>query len=301
MTQNVKSILGPMRVPFLILTPACVLLGAGTAFWVTHQLNLAYLIIVLVGAVSAHISVNALNEYFDFRSGLDLQTARTPFSGGSGTLPAQPEAARSALITGLVTLAITAAVGLFFLAVRGWMILPLGLMGLFLIFTYTFWLLRNPFASLIAPGLGFGVLMVMGTDFALTGQYSWTAFIASLTPFFLVSDLLLLNQFPDVEADRMVRRRHYPILIGRRASSMIYVGFLAGAYLAIVLGVALSLLPAWALLGLLTVVLAVPAARTAYQYADDIQRLVPAMGQNVLINILTPILMAVGLIVAGLQ
>jgi 1,4-dihydroxy-2-naphthoate octaprenyltransferase len=301
MTQNVKSILGPMRVPFLILTPACVLLGAGTAFWVTHQLNLAYLIIVLVGAVSAHISVNALNEYFDFRSGLDLQTARTPFSGGSGTLPAQPEAARSALITGLVTLAITAAVGLFFLAVRGWMILPLGLLGLFLIFTYTFWLLRNPFASLIAPGLGFGVLMVMGTDFALTGQYSWTAFIASLTPFFLVSDLLLLNQFPDVEADRMVRRRHYPILIGRRASSMIYVGFLAGAYLAIVLGVALSLLPAWALLGLLTVVLAVPAARTAYQYADDIQRLVPAMGQNVLINILTPILMAVGLIVAGLQ
>jgi 1,4-dihydroxy-2-naphthoate octaprenyltransferase len=299
MSKNAKSILGPMRVPFLILTPACVLLGAGTAFWVTHQFNVLYFIIVLVGAVCAHISVNALNEYFDFRSGLDLHTIRTPFSGGSGTLPAQPGAARSALITGLVTLAITALVGMFFLLIRGPAILPLGLLGVFVIYTYTFWLLRNPVASLIAPGLGFGILMVMGAYFAMTGKYSWSAFIASLTPFFLVSDLLLLNQFPDVEADRMVERRHFPIL-GRQASSKIYVGFLAGAYLAIVIGVLLKLLPAWALLGLLTLTLAIPAGRTAYQSADNIPGLVPAMGQNVLINILTPLLMAVGLFVTGI-
>ena len=298
--QTMQSILGPMRPPFLILTPACVVLGTGAAFWSTHQFNLGYFLIVLIGAVCAHISVNALNEYFDFRSGLDMRTARTPFSGGSGTLPAQPSAANSALVTGLVTLGITALVGVFFLVVRGWWILPLGLLGLVVIYTYTVWLLRNPLASLVAPGLGFGILMVMGTYFALTGAYSWTAFVASLTPFFLVSNLLLLNQFPDVEADTAVHRRHFPILIGRRKSSLIYIGFLAGAYLAIVVGVLLGVLPVWALLGLLTLVLAIPAGRTAYQSADDIPHLIPAMGQNVMINILTPLLEGIGLVIAGL-
>ena len=46
------------------------------------------LILALAGGLLAHISVNALNEYLDFTSGLDLTTLRTPFSGGSGTLPA---------------------------------------------------------------------------------------------------------------------------------------------------------------------------------------------------------------------
>ena len=95
-------------------------------------------------------------------------------------------------------------------------------------------------------------------------------------------------------------RRHYPILIGRRKSSLIYAAFLAGAYLSIIAGVLLHLLPGWALLGLLTIFLAVPAARTAYIMADDPPHLAPAMGQNVLINILTPTLMAAGLFIAGM-
>ncbi len=299
MSLDSKTVLGPMRLPFLILTPACVLVGAGTAFWSTGQFQLGLFLIVLLGAVCAHISVNALNEYFDFRSGLDLRTKRTPFSGGSGTLPAQPGAARTALATGLITLAITAAVGIYILILRGWAILPLGLLGIVVIYTYTVWLLRSPIGSLVAPGLGFGTLMVMGTHFALTGEYSWSAFVASLTPFFLVSNLLLLNQFPDKEADETVNRRHYPILIGRKASALIYTAFLAGAYLAIIAGVLLNLLPAWALLGLLTLPLAFMAARTAIQYADDIPHLMPALGQNVLINILTPLLLAIGLFIAG--
>ena len=150
---------------------------------------------------------------------------------------------------------------------------------------------------MIAPGLGFGTLMVMGTHFVLTGAYGWTAFVASLVPFFLVSDLLLLNQFPDVEADRSVGRRHYPIVIGRPASALIYGAFLLGAYLAIGLGVWLGYLPVPCLIGWATLALAVPAFRGAYRYAGDMPRLLPAMGFNVILNILTPLLVAIGLFV----
>jgi 1,4-dihydroxy-2-naphthoate octaprenyltransferase len=288
-----------MRLPFLVLPPACVLLGVGTAVWSQGQINVWYAILAFVGAVAAHISVNALNEYYDFKSGLDLRTRPTPFSGGSGTLPANPEAARSALITGLVALGLAAAIGILFLFVWGWRLLPLGLPGLFVVFAYTNWITRSPLLCLIAPGLGFGLLMVMGTDFVLTGHYSWPAFFASLVPFFLVSNLLLLNQFPDVEADESVGRRHYPILIGRKSSSLIYGAFLLGAYLSIVAGWALGFLPAWALLGLLTLVIAVPTALGAYRYADDLEKLAPYLGSNVILTVVTPTLAAGGMFIAA--
>ena len=293
------DLFGPMRPGVRVLPPVCVALGAGTAAWTMGSLNWFYVVLAFVGALAAHVSVNALNEYSDFRSGLDLRTTPTPFSGGSGTLAARPAAVNVALATGLVSMATAAAVGLYFLTVWGLGLLPLGLLGLFVIAIYTTTLTHHPFLCLIAPGLGFGTFMVMGTDFVLTGHYSWPAFFASLVPFFLVSNLLLINQFPDVEPDRSVGRRHYPILIGRQRSSLVYAAFLLGAYLSIVAGWALGYLPAAALLGLLTLPLAFVTARGAYRHADQIDRLVPYLARNVLIDILTPALMAVGLFLAA--
>jgi 1,4-dihydroxy-2-naphthoate octaprenyltransferase len=294
-----KQLLGPMRVAFLVLPPACVLLGVATAAWTDGPINVPYLILAFVGALAAHISVNALNEYFDFKSGLDLKTAKTPFSGGSGTLPANPAMARSALNTGLITFALTGLIGLYFSFVRGWALLPLGLVGLAVIFTYTIWITRYPLLCLVAPGLGFGPLMVMGTVFVLTGRYSWTAFIASLVPFFLVSNLLLLNQFPDVEADRSVGRRHLPIVVGRKTSSLVYDAFLLLTYLSIAAGVWLGALPIAGLLGLIPLVLAVPTMVGVYRYAEHLEKLMPYLGLNVLLNIATPVLLAIGLLVAA--
>lgn len=293
--QHIKLLLGPMRLPFLILAPACVLVGLGTALYEQGSVNWGYFVLALIGAISAHISVNAFNEYYDFKTGLDARTQKTPFSGGSGTLQAHPELARATLWTAILTFAITALIGLFFVFVQGWEILPLGLLGLFLLYGYTVWITRVPILCLLAPGLGFGTLMVLGTHFALTGSYSWTAFVASLVPFFLVSDLLLLNQFPDVEADQSIGRRHYPIVLGRQKSGYLYIAFLLGAYAAIVLGVAFGLLPLWSLLGLLTLFLAVQVIRNVIKNAENVPALFPAMAQNVLINLITPVLLAIGL------
>jgi 1,4-dihydroxy-2-naphthoate octaprenyltransferase len=139
--------------------------------------------------------------------------------------------------------------------------------------------------------------MVIGTHVALTGSYSWTAFVASLIPFFLVSNLLLLNQFPDVEADRDVGRRHLPIVIGRRASSLLYVGFLLMAYLSLIWGVYNQYLPQASLVGLATSILAVPASIGSYRYGENVKKLIPSLGINVAINILTPVLVSIGLII----
>ena len=295
--NNYKFLLDPMRLPFLVLTPACVVLGLGTALWTNSQVNWVHFILVLIGALAAHISVNIFNEYFDFKSGLDSKTVRTPFSGGSGRLPKNPEMAGSALLLAWIFLGITAAIGLYFSFVIGLGIIHLGILGVLIIYFYTEWITRYPLLCLIAPGLGFGPLMVMGTNFVLTGGYSWTAFTASLVPFFLVSNLLLLNQFPDVEADQEVGRKHYPVQIGKIKSSRIYLVFLFLPFLVIGAGVLIGLLPLSSLIGFLSILFAVPIARGVLSHAEESEKLIPTLGQNVIINLVTPVLVAVGLFI----
>ena len=168
-------------------------------------------------------------------------------------------------------------------------------MKAFIIFVYTNWITRSPLLCLIAPGLGFGIFMVMGTQFVLTGQYSWTALIASLVPFFLVNNLLLLNQFPDVEADQIIGRKHYPITIGRRKSCHIYIAFLLLPYLALGFGVYTGYLPLASLIGLFTLVMVLPISKGVLQHAENTEKLIPYMGKNVMINIITPVFVALGL------
>jgi 1,4-dihydroxy-2-naphthoate octaprenyltransferase len=297
--KDLKLLLGPMRVDFLYLDVACVLLGASAAAWTHGEINILYLVLAFIGAVCAHIAVNALNEYSDFKSGLDLKTEPTPFSGGSGTLGERPDLAPTVLRVAIACLAITALIGLFFLFVRGWAILPLGLLGLLVIVVYTNWITRYPLLSLIVTGLGFGLLMVTGTYYVLTGEFTGTAIFASLIPFFLGNCLLLLNQFPDVEVDQAVGRRNLPIVIGKQASSIIYGLLLAATYVSMVLGAWPGYLPVASLLGLLTLPLAVITASGVVRYAEDLRNLIKYMGFNVLLNIATPVLMAIGLLLAS--
>jgi 1,4-dihydroxy-2-naphthoate octaprenyltransferase len=162
---------------------------------------------------------------------------------------------------------------------------------------YTPLLTRNSILCLIAPGLGFGVLMVMGTHFALTGTYTWTSFVASLIPTFLVSNLLLLNQFPDIDADRSIGRKHFPIVIGIKASSWLFGLLLVLTYITVIIGIILRLLPIFSALALLTAFLAGRAYRDSRKNAENDSYSVRSMGINVVINVVTPVLLAIGLFI----
>jgi len=293
--QSLAATLGPMRAPFLLLVPVCVALGSATVTYDGHSLDTLRLILVFLGALAAHISVNALNEYEDFKSGLDLQTERTPFSGGTGTLPAIPHKAHYALITGLVALLLVFFIGIFFIQVTGWGIVIPGLAGVSLIVCYTRWITRSPMLCLLAPGVGFGPVMILGIYYALCGDISITAVVASLVPLFLISNLLLMNQFPDWQVDKTFGRNHLLIAWGERAGVIVFGVFLVAAYLTVVLAVWRGVLPIWSTLTLLTGVLAWSVYRGLNRHHRAIPQLIPVMGQNVALSLLTPSLLALGI------
>lgn len=273
--------------------------------WLAHQhgqvLNWADAALATLGALAAHLGTNALNEYADFRSGLDAQTQRTPFSGGSGVLPARPALASVALGMGVAALALSAATGVYFLwrhAAALPILLPLGLVGLVLAGAYTPWITRHPWLCLIAPGLGFGPLMALGTAAVLLGglmaQTAATMGLASLLPFGLANALLLLNQFPDVEADRRAGRRTLPMVLGKEQAWPVLAAQYLLAYGALLATVAARGVPPLALLGLLTLPLAAKTVHHAACHANDTAALLPAMRWNVLLSLATPVLAAAG-------
>ena len=284
------------RPQFLILTPMCVLVGVAAAAYKGFELNPLHVILTLVGAILAHISVNVLNDYFDYRSGIDLATKRTPFSGGSGVLPAGLLEAQQVYLLGLASLVGVGAVGIYFTYEYGWEILPLGILGMLVIYLYTTHITKNPLLCAIAPGLGFGPLMVVGTYFTQTGEYSLTAGLASLVPGFLVSNLLLLNQFPDIEADKVAARRHLPIAFGRQFSARVYAVLMLATYVSLAVAVSFSVLPLTALIGLLALPLAAKTVMGVLKNYDDTEKLLPFLGLNIQVILLTTLLTGVGIL-----
>ncbi|MCU7920941.1 MAG: prenyltransferase [Candidatus Thiodiazotropha sp. (ex Dulcina madagascariensis)] len=289
-------VVGVARPNFLILTPICISLGLASVMLSGSDFQWSLFAVVFVGALMAHISVNALNEYADFQSGLDFKTERTPFSGGSGTLVIQPRLAPYALVIGIASLVITLVCGLYLFQQSGWGLLPIGILGVSIITFYTGWINRHRLLVLIAPGLSFGPLMVVGTHYALAGSYSPLALLLSLIPFFLVNNLLLLNQIPDVEADRSIGRDNYAIAWEPARSAWIYAGFGILAYLVVIAGVVTQQLPVTALLGLLTLGLTYRIFVGVRNYQGDIDRLIPYLGRNVAVTLATPLLVVIGVI-----
>jgi 1,4-dihydroxy-2-naphthoate octaprenyltransferase len=294
--MNPLPVVGVTRPSFLILTPICISLGLASVLLSGHDVAWNLFAVVLLGGLMAHVSVNALNEYTDYQTGLDFKTDRTPFSGGSGTLVIQPRLAPYALGIGVVSLLATLVCGFYLLQQVGWGLLPIGVIGVLIILTYTSWINRHRLLVLVTPGLGFGPLMVVGTHYALTGDYSTTALQLSMIPFFLVNNLLLLNQIPDVEADRSVGRDNFAIAWSTRKSAWLFLIFSILAYLIIVLGVLLGNLPYAALLGLLTAGIAYQTFTGVSAFKGDLQQLIPYLGKNVLLTLATPFLVFLGIL-----
>lgn len=294
-----KVLISVARVNFLTLSLVCVGLAAALSWQQQGTLVWLHVLLVLVMAIAAHISVNAFNEYSDFRSGLDFLTHKTPFSGGSGSLVANPQSAHLALALALVTLAPVILIGLWLAAEVSWNLLLLGIPGVLIIYAYTDHINKLPLLCLLAPGLGFGLLMTLGASWVLAEGVTPGAIVVSVVMTFLVSNLLLLNQFPDVEADRQVGRRHLPIVWGRRKSAYVFAVLHVLSYLVLLSGVIAGWLPVHTLLGLLSAVVLFRLLPGVWRYAQQPEYLSPYLGLNVLLTHLFPLLIIAGLLWAA--
>jgi len=287
------------RPQFLLLSVVLVLLGTAIA---RHEgcFDLLKFVLTLLGLLLAHSSVNVLNDYFDYKSGIDLETTRTPFSGGSGVLPDGLLKPKGVYIYGVGCLMAALVIGIYLTIISGWQLLPLILLGGPVIYFYTSHLTKW-LAGEFWAGLGLGTLPVLGTYFVQTGHYSAEAFVASLAPGFLTANLLLLNEFPDVEADKKGGRYNLVIALGPKKAGRLYAGLMVMTYLCIIGGVALKLMPPASLVSLASIPFALKAISVTFKHYDNIQELIPALKANVITVLSTNALVALGYFLSGPQ
>lgn len=292
---GLKEFTSVARAPFLLLPPTLVAAGAAAAAW-DGSFSWARTLLALIGLVSLHMAVNILNEWSDMRTGIDLETERTPFSGGSGTLPAGGMGSKTALVFGLFCSGIGLAIGLWFLSKVGWILLPIMLAGAVSVLTYTDVLARFGVGE-IAAGFGLGAGSVIGAALVQGGGWSNAAMAASIPAFFMTFNLLLLNEFPDEEADRGGGRRNLVILLGRKTAAWIYVVAGLATPAALIVAVILGVLPALCLVAILPSLLLVKPVQWAV--SDPSKPVpIPALGANVAWNLATNALVALTLIAA---
>ncbi len=293
MLKDTIAALPSIRPPFLLLAPICVLYAASIAVFEHHQLMSLPLVLAIVGAVLSLISVNCFNEYQDKLSGLDDHTQRTPFSGGSGLLQRMPHLAPNVKRIAYSTLSLVFFIGCYFALTIGWYIIPIGLVGLVIIYLYTEYLNRFAFACLIAPGLGLGILVTLGSYFVLTGQIYSTNLLLLFIPFFLINNLLLLNQYPDIDADKAAGRRHFPIRFGVTASNLVYGIFTLPSILTLVYAVVALSLPKMLFLALIPLSLSFISLSAMMKFGAGISQQPKYLAMNVIAANLTPVVILV--------
>ena len=304
----IKTWMAQIRAPFLIL--AVFLVVIGLAFSVKYppdpetSFNWLHAVMLVIGVVLSHVSVNLFNEYSDFKTKIDFNTSRTPFSGGSGMMQSGNTRPENVKTVGIITLLISGAIGIYFAFVSHWMVFVFSVIGAFSVLFYTNFLAKYVLGELFA-GLALGTMVVLGTYVAMTGMpvmpagglFPKEVIWVSIPPGILTSLLLLINEFPDHEADKEGGRKHLVIRFGLKGASYIYTAGMFATFAIIVLVPIIGISSYWIYIALLPLPLGVKAAMTAIRHGDDFGKMVPALGSNVMTVLLTDLLLAVSVFI----
>jgi len=293
-----------LRAPFFTATLVPVCLGAAVAWARAGAFNVWYLLLTLAGAVSLHAGANMTNDYFDHTWGSDEVNTEfaNPFTGGSRLIQMGIVEPRVFLWQGLGFFAVGSLIGLALAITRGLWVLWLGFVGVFSGYFYTappFRLARTGLGELLI-GLNFGPLMVLGSAYVQTQALSWEPVVASLPVMLLIALVVWINQFQDMRADAAVGKNHLVVRLGRRRATAVYGLLLAAVYLSLLAGVLFGGVAPSALLGLLTLPVAVRAYRVARVHYDHPRELAPANAATIQVHLWTGLLITLGYVIEGM-
>lgn len=299
-----KSLIGRLKIwikatrsPFLTATFMPVALGAAISWSEAGRFDILTFLMVLAGVSLLHLAANLCNDYFDHVTKNDwLNKNPTPFSGGSRVIQEGMISPKGILVASLVFFCAGSLVGLWLNHRMGTnVILFLGITGVFLGFFYTALPLKIGYRGIgeIIVGFCFGPLVVMGSYYAQAMGFSWTAFWASIPVGILVALILFINEFPDYEADKMVNKNTFVVLLGKEKAIILFNIFLWLVYIIIAVCAIFRSLPWISLITFLTIPLAFRIMKVSRKNFDKVDELLPANAGTIGLHIMVSFLMSV--------
>ncbi len=165
-----------IRVRFLLTSVIAVMTGLALNWFLNGSIGYFDAILTFAGVMALHASVDLLNDYWDFKRGIDTKTTRTKMSGGTGVLPEGLLKPSSVYRAGIIFLVIGSLIGGYFVITYGILIAIILGFAIVSIYFYS--------TKIVDSGLGEffvavkGSMIVIGTFYIQSGLVNVESILA---------------------------------------------------------------------------------------------------------------------------
>ncbi|MEE0908832.1 MAG: 1,4-dihydroxy-2-naphthoate octaprenyltransferase [Muribaculaceae bacterium] len=220
MKRTIKIWIECARLRTLPVSVAGVIMASGIAV-LYHRFEWLPALLCFAFAVLAQVVSNFANEYYDFRRGTDKKGRVGPRRGVT-----EGDITPGLLLRVTIgTLAVACAVGCGLIPFGGWWLIPVGILIAVFAFAYS----AGPY-PLSYHGLGdvavlvfFGLVPVNLTFYLQAGYFAPLTILASVTIGLMGVNVLLVNNYRDVDDDREAHKRTTVVIFGRKVASAAYL------------------------------------------------------------------------------
>ena len=281
-----------IRVRFLLASAIAVSVGLSINWWQNSQIEPFDAALTFAGVLALHASVDLLNDFWDFKRGIDTKTKRTKMSGGTGVLPEGLLKPTSVYRAGIAFLVIGSAIGGYFVITDGITIAVILGFAILSIYFYS--------TKIVDSGLGEifvaikGSMIVLGTYFIQSEQLTFEAGLGGIVVGSLSALVLFIASFPDHDADKSKGRKTLVIAIGKHKASKMFWAFPVVSFSAIVIGVVINLFPVSVLISMLTIPLMIKSGIGLKRNYDSVDDLFPYMSSTLTFSRVTGLLFVIG-------
>jgi 1,4-dihydroxy-2-naphthoate octaprenyltransferase len=296
--QQIKKILflwsRAIRIKFLLASIIAVTNGIAISYWKTGELDFGYAILTYFGIICLHISVDLLNDYWDFKRGIDTNTKRTKYSGGTGVIPENLINSKLIYCAGVIFLILGGLIGLYFVTIKGIIILILLIFAIISIYFYS--------TNIVNAGLGElfvaikGSMIVLGSYYIQSDQIDLTSIYVGVIIGLLSAVVLLVTSFPDYEADKKSGRRTLVIVMGKENSIKLFITIVTITYAMIIGGSIFNVMTIFSTIALLSLPFAFKAALKLRRF-NETSELVSSMANTIIYSRICGVLLAISFII----
>ena len=230
MKENSKfhSWLLASRPKTLLASVVPVMVGTALAINV-DKFNPLVTLVALVCSLLIQIGTNFTNDLYDFYKGADTVSRKGPVRVLAAGLISVKE-----MKTGIIIAFLSAFIlGLYLVYIGGIIILAIGVLSILAGIAYT----AGPY-PLAYKGLGdifvfmfFGLIGTMGTFYLQANELSLPAFLSSIPVGSLITNILVVNNYRDIETDRIAGKNTLAVKLGKTFTQyqfifLIFVSFI---------------------------------------------------------------------------
>ena len=284
-----------IRVRFLLASVIAVSVGLALNWQQNSSIDIFAAILTFAGVMALHASVDLLNDFWDFKRGIDTKTNRTKMSGGTGVLPEGLLKPSSVYRAGIGFLIIGSVIGSYFVVTDG---IIIGIILGFAILSIYFYSTK-----IVDSGLGEffvavkGSMIVMGAYFIQSGQITIESILGGIVIGVLSSLVLFITSFPDHDADKSQGRKTLVIAVGKEKATKLFWIFPLVSYFVIIIGVSVNLFPLLSLITFLSIPLMIKSGLGLRKNFDSVENLVPFMSSTLMFSRITGVLFVVSFLI----